>query len=631
MDSRPLRQDFLIMRKLFLSIFGVFCGVLVIICAFNNYQFQRISAYQIHLQQVDQLTQELNNHYEKINFWIANPSSWDYLASNKEIAIRNSALFWTRHKLKSTHVLQNEIVKNGLRNEFIDKQYFKDLNVISKTEGQLLILLSKTGFKDLGAIGSMRKIVHKLERKPGVDLEKLLSIRRDEKDFLLRKKDLYAWKIHHAIQKWRLSPDFPREMNQYDSEFTIYSTSIQRIFTNESNIYQVWKKDHRKKLKILHETRNNLLNYNLFHSKNIQQFNVVIYVSILVIAIILSIYFSKILSHSVTQLQKTMEKYIKSNYSEVEVLKLNIPKNEFGKLMIHFLQLSNKISSDFRLLEERVERRTKTLKEKNEELILKHDEIYQGMRYAKDIQQSLMSNTKELNAFFEKCRLFFQSKDLVGGDFYWSKSISTEEVDLRFFALADCTGHGVSGAMLSIFGMQSLDEIIGKGVYDSGEILNQLRWNVSHRLNRNNDRRYDGMDIALFSIDYRDKTMNFSGANLSVWIIDSGEIVELKGQRMPIGWTDTHHDSFKSFSIQLFQTDRILVFSDGISDQFGGEKDKKWGRKEIKSIVNSNLEKGIDFLFDKIMFEFENWKAENEQTDDCTMVMIDPFHFSQLK
>ncbi len=619
------------MRKLFLSIFGVFCGVLVIICAFNNYQFQRISAYQIHLQQVDQLTQELNNHYEKINFWIANPSSWDYLASNKEIAIRNSALFWTRHKLKSTHVLQNEIVKNGLRNEFIDKQYFKDLNVISKTEGQLLILLSKTGFKDLGAIGSMRKIVHKLERKPGVDLEKLLSIRRDEKDFLLRKKDLYAWKIHHAIQKWRLSPDFPREMNQYDSEFTIYSTSIQRIFTNESNIYQVWKKDHRKKLKILHETRNNLLNYNLFHSKNIQQFNVVIYVSILVIAIILSIYFSKILSHSVTQLQKTMEKYIKSNYSEVEVLKLNIPKNEFGKLMIHFLQLSNKISSDFRLLEERVERRTKTLKEKNEELILKHDEIYQGMRYAKDIQQSLMSNTKELNAFFEKCRLFFQSKDLVGGDFYWSKSISTEEVDLRFFALADCTGHGVSGAMLSIFGMQSLDEIIGKGVYDSGEILNQLRWNVSHRLNRNNDRRYDGMDIALFSIDYRDKTMNFSGANLSVWIIDSGEIVELKGQRMPIGWTDTHHDSFKSFSIQLFQTDRILVFSDGISDQFGGEKDKKWGRKEIKSIVNSNLEKGIDFLFDKIMFEFENWKAENEQTDDCTMVMIDPFHFSQLK
>jgi serine phosphatase RsbU (regulator of sigma subunit) len=100
---------------------------------------------------------------------------------------------------------------------------------------------------------------------------------------------------------------------------------------------------------------------------------------------------------------------------------------------------------------------------------------------------------------------------------------------------------------------------------------------------------------------------------------------------MPIGWTDTHHDSFKSFSIELFQTDRILVFSDGISDQFGGEKDKKWGRKEIKSIVNSNLEKGIDFLFDKIMFEFENWKAKNEQTDDCTMVMIDPFHFSQLK
>jgi serine phosphatase RsbU (regulator of sigma subunit) len=139
------------------------------------------------------------------------------------------------------------------------------------------------------------------------------------------------------------------------------------------------------------------------------------------------------------------------------------------------------------------------------------------------------------------------------------------------------------------------------------------------------------MDIALFSIDYQNKVMSFSGANLCVWIIDSSEIVELKGQRMPIGWTDTHHDSFKSFSIQLFQSDRILIFSDGISDQFGGEKDKKWGRKQIKLILNANLDKGVDFLFDKIMFEFENWKAENEQTDDCTMVMIDPFHFSQLK
>jgi phosphoserine phosphatase RsbU/P len=617
------------MRKLFLSIFGVFCGVLLIIGTFNNFQLQGISEYQIHLQQVDQLVQDLNAHSNRINFWVTNPNSWDYLANNKSSTIIQLKTFWKKHAHKASVTLKNDIVKNGLMNNQIDEQYLGNLSDLSRVEIQLIKSLAAAGFKDNGAIGSMRQIAHKLEKNQRVNNEKILSIRRDEKDFLLRKDLVYDFKIHKAISEWRSQTSYPQEMDEYEFYFSRYSNSLQKIFTGDSSLFYVWKIENKKKLNILHQTRINLLNYNLVHSRNIQKFNVLIYISIICAAIILSVYFSKKLSQSIIIFQKTIEKYIKSNYANVEILKLNIPRNEFGKLMLHFLQLSNKINNDFRFLEDRVERRTKTLKEKNDELLLKQDEIYQGMRYAKDIQQSLMSNSKELSAFFGKFRLFFQSKDLVGGDFYWSKSISSEEVDLRFFALADCTGHGVSGAMLSIFGMQSLDEIIGKGVFDSGEILNQLRWNVSHRLNRNNDRRYDGMDIALFSIDYRNKIMNFSGANLSVWIIDSSEIVELKGQRMPIGWTDTHHDSFKSFSIELFQTDRILVFSDGISDQFGGEKDKKWGRKEIKSIVNSNLEKGIDFLFDKIMFEFENWKAENEQTDDCTLVMIDPFYFSQ--
>lgn len=616
------------MRKLFLSIFGVFCCILVIIGTFNNYQLQKISEYQIHLQQVDQLVQDLNAHSNRINFWVTNPNSWDCLASNKANTISQLRTFWNKHISKANRTLKNDIVKSSLVNDEIHQQYFGDLFELSNAEIQMIKSLAKAGFKDDGAIGAMRKIAHKLENNKQVNSENILSIRRNEKDFLLRKDLIYDFKIHYAIAKWRKQPNYPVEMDEYEIYFSRYSSSIQKIFTGDSCLFNRWKIENKKKLELLHRTRINLLNYNLVHSQNIQKFNVVIYISILCAAIILSVYFSKKLSESIIIFQRTIEKYIKSNYANVEILNLNIPKNEFGKLMLHFLQLSNKINNDFRYLEDRVERRTKTLKEKNDELLLKHDDIAQGMRYAKDIQQSLMSNTKELSAFFGKFRLYYQSKDLVGGDFYWSKCVSNNEVDLRFFALADCTGHGVSGAMLSIFGMQSLDEIIGKGLFETGEILNQLRWNVSHRLNRNNDRRYDGMDIALFSINYRNKVMSFSGANLSVWIIDSGEIVELKGQRMPIGWTDSHHDSFKSFSIQLFQIDRILVFSDGISDQFGGERDKKWGRKEIKSIVNSNLDKGIDFLFDKIMFEFENWKAKNEQTDDCTMVMIDPFHFS---
>ena len=613
------------MRNLLLSIFGVFCGILVIIGTFNNFQLQKISEYQIHLQQVDQLTQDLNLHYNNINSWVSNPNSWDYLCENQNNKLTNDEYFWLKHVSKAKRILTNNLVEEGLNTERLNNRYLHYIDKLLKYEKEILTSLSNAGFKEKGAIGQMRKIVHKLEHQEGIDLEKVLNIRRFEKDFLLRKSLVYNLKIHQSIALWRTQPDFPASMNEYEIYFTKYSNSIQKIFSTEPNLFTEWKATFKVKQKLLQQIRIKLLNYNLIHSQNIQKFNVFIYITILLIAIVLSVYFSKKLSKSIVLFQKTIEKYIKSNYEEVQILKINVPKNEFGKLMIHFLQLSNKISNDIRLLEDRVERRTQTLKEKNDQLLLKHDEIYQGMRYAKDIQQSLMSNSKELSTFFGKIRVYFNSRDLVGGDFYWSKSVTNDGQDLRFFALADCTGHGVSGAMLSIFGMQSLDEIIGKGLYDTGEILNQLRWNVSHRLNRNNDRRYDGMDIALFSIDYLNKTLHFSGANLSVWLFGAHELIELKGQRMPIGWTDSENDSFKTVSFQLFKKDKILIFSDGISDQFGGSNDKKWGKKAIKSIIDSNFDKGLDFMFDKIMHEFELWKSSGEQTDDCTLVILEPF------
>jgi serine phosphatase RsbU (regulator of sigma subunit) len=223
--------------------------------------------------------------------------------------------------------------------------------------------------------------------------------------------------------------------------------------------------------------------------------------------------------------------------------------------------------------------------------------------------------------------IFYRPRDTVSGDFYW---MSKKKGKLVIVA-ADCTGHGVEGAFMSLLGVAFLNEIVNKeNEVFANEILNKLREHVVNSLNQpaelateEEEHVKEGMDIALCVIDYPTLSLQFTGAQNPLIIIRNGEIIEIKADKMPVGYSEDHLDkTFTNNSITLETGDCLYIFSDGYAHQFGGdaEKTKKFSSKrlraallEVSSLPMSEQERKMIQLHDE-------WKGNNDQTDDVLLI-----------
>ena len=260
---------------------------------------------------------------------------------------------------------------------------------------------------------------------------------------------------------------------------------------------------------------------------------------------------------------------------------------------------------------------TKTQKALIEE---KQIEITDSINYAKKIQDALLISTVSLKEFIPESFIFFKPKDIVSGDFYW---IHKNNDGTIFFTVADCTGHGVPGAFMSMIGTSLLNEnIIENKIEDTGLILDNARASIIKSLHQKDisSESRDGMDMALCKYNPKNKTVEYSGANNPLIHI-SGEIInKIKGDSQPIGIYSGKLKSFKKNKVKVKEGDMLYLFSDGFHDQFGGEKGKKYmsGKfyKFLLSISKENTEKQSKLIEN----EFERWRGAFEQIDDvCVM------------
>jgi serine phosphatase RsbU (regulator of sigma subunit) len=193
-----------------------------------------------------------------------------------------------------------------------------------------------------------------------------------------------------------------------------------------------------------------------------------------------------------------------------------------------------------------------------------------------------------------------------------------------FIAVADCTGHGVPGAFMSLMGISYLSEIINENkIVETDEILNMLRTKVIFNLNKttNTKAKSDGMDIVIIRINTATLQLQFSGANNTIYIIQNNQLQELKGNKMPVG---LYTDVLKPFTKNEFQLklgDRLFATTDGLPDQFGGPKGKKFMYKQLEQQIIG--EPNLLVLKKNIIYNFEIWKGSNEQIDDITFVGIE--------
>ncbi len=277
------------------------------------------------------------------------------------------------------------------------------------------------------------------------------------------------------------------------------------------------------------------------------------------------------------------------------------------------------------------------LKHSNEQLVTKNEiieeknkEIIDSINYAKRIQQALIIPSEVLKKKVPSSFVYFQPKDIVSGDFYWLAELSTTREnelneELVVFCVADCTGHGVPGAFMSLIGIKILNQSIKeKNINSPAEALDFLNKQVFETINKHSDENNlvrDGMDAVLFSINFRKLSLSFSGANNPIYIVRNKEIIEIKGDKQPIG-AYANQNNFTNVLFQLEENDLIYASSDGFADQFGGEEGKKMKSKRFKEKLIECAELPIDEQ--KIVLEnyFQNWKGKLDQLDDICVLGI---------
>ncbi len=268
-------------------------------------------------------------------------------------------------------------------------------------------------------------------------------------------------------------------------------------------------------------------------------------------------------------------------------------------------------------------------KERIEEI---HREISESINYATRLQNAILPDEKVLEDFFSEHFVLFKPKDKVSGDFYWW----SHQGDSTVITAADCTGHGVPGAFMSMLGTSLLREIVDKEkVTITGDILDKLRVGIIHALKQNGavGEQKDGMDLAIISINHATNTVQFSGANNPLYLLTNRDLsatsavkvfenfYEIKADKMPVAIYEKMNP-FTTHEIQLESGDVVYLFSDGFADQFGGPRGKKLNYKSFKRLLFENREKPLDVQKATLNNAFEDWKGRLEQLDDVVIVGV---------
>ncbi len=255
----------------------------------------------------------------------------------------------------------------------------------------------------------------------------------------------------------------------------------------------------------------------------------------------------------------------------------------------------------------------------------KNTEILDSITYAKRLQDAILPPIKIIKQQFPQSFVLFKPKDIVAGDFYWFEQIN----DLTFFAAADCTGHGVPGAMVSVVCSNALNRAVKEfGITEPGKILDKVRELVVETFVRKDSYGEksetdvkDGMDISICSFNKKTNQLKWSGANNPLWLIRNATLIEYKANKQAIGKVDAPMP-FTTHAIDVQKNDSIYLFTDGFSDQFGGPKGKKFKYAQFKDALISIQIIATETQALELNKTIENWKGQLEQVDDILVIGI---------
>ena len=292
---------------------------------------------------------------------------------------------------------------------------------------------------------------------------------------------------------------------------------------------------------------------------------------------------------------------------------------------------------DLALNEHKIAEEQRGIAETQKNIVLeKNREILDSISYAKKLQNAILPPPRLVKEWLNDSFIYYKPKAIVSGDFYWMEVTKKDGRNIIFYAVADCTGHGVPGAMVSVVCSTALNRAVKEfNINDPAMLLDKVSELVNETFAQSENSIKDGMDIAICAIDLLAKKIWFAGANNPLYritdtntkiandieVVEKGErmLIEYKADKQPIGDFDSVRP-FTTTEIQLEPGDCIYVFSDGFTDQLGGDQGKKYKSSNFKEFLMQIETKEMDAQKEILDTEIERWKGEFEQVDDICII-----------
>ena len=598
---------------------------LVIIYFYN--QREDILTTAVSLNRIQMLvTQADKMQHEFYTYESANP---DFFQSGKSDYI-------TKYDSLSANIINRVYaLKENKATEYLDISGRLDL-IIGELEyndqifQELILAIKERGFKDWGIEGVMRDHVHSLESYPElVETAKLLMLRRHEKDFILRNDSQYVTKLHAVVND--IIQDIAQKKGQNKNkvkfiinELDAYKDRFNDLVRSEFKIGIKTNSGLIAKLNETHEVLEAYFYQAMLSAGNKEKellnkfyyYLAGLFIFFLILGINLSFALSRKITKPISQLSNSLSQFVTSNFTEKTHLDFTNRKDEIGELGRNLDILEEEIIDQIYFFNQKVEQKTaevveqnnqikkqnEQIEEKNVELQSQKDKIelqkklveehnrrlLDSIRYAKKIQKTILPNEQILKGPFDNHFVYYQPKDIVSGDFYWFEPIQNKKKIEYLIACVDCTGHGVPGAFMSVLGNTILNEAVKEvPTGEPSEILEFLHekvYSIFNKNGNNEDKLYDGMDLALFKFNPKSRKLKFSGAYNSLFVVRDSKVgklrcnvedrnintiigvesvlYEIKGDRHAIGHYQETLD-FNSYEVSLKKGDRIYLATDG--------------------------------------------------------------------
>jgi len=650
-----------------------FAAVLLICCAgiflFLNYteKSKNIEDYHSNLKTTRILLLESNKLKEDIFFGENNDDNFFKVSDSKiEQTFKNlnkKTVFYIRllkkSELTSTYALNFKVEK-------LEDQFYRFI----KTYNRLIYLYKLKGFKNYGIEGKMRTYAHDIFAYKNEHVKLLcLVLRKHEKDFLLRKDLFYVAEFDKVSQTLFKYIEKEKSINTDDRKFLInalyyYSKYFKSLARIEIKIGVKGRNGYLNQAKnvfddiasVIEDMDNELKQIKIQHTASLKSYTIWSIAILITFLMTIIIILNQLIMRSVKHISTSFIGYVNAGFRFDSITYRRSKIKEFNGIYVSFLTMAKEINIFTNFFKEKVLERTKEITLQNDEILKqqlqiksqydalliksnelneqkllltsKDSDIQESLRYAKRIQTAIQPGSRQFKKRFKDSFVLLRAKDVVSGDFclvYELKKDGDVKDNRVVFLVADCTGHGVPGAMMSVLGINILRKIIkGARVSDPGKILNLLNKNINQVLIHGKGRGLvaDGMDIAAFSFNPQTYLLDYSIAKFSQFLVRSSEVINLSTHRHSIGCSFLGNDfkKFETISIQLMPGDSLYIFSDGFQDQFGGSKDKKFKKNNLRNLLLQINHLPMEEQRIILVREFISWMGTNVQTDDLLVL-----------